>query len=363
MHLENYLPEYLSHQKSPRRGLGGFTLVELLVVIAIIGVLIALLLPAIQAAREAARRVQCSNRQRQLATAALNYHDANKAFPLGMEMIDSLTHTKTTFFVKLLPFMEQVSVYQRWNLITPQNNTNTVQSLSLAATPMPNLVCPTDDIKDNPYTLTGPATAFPGLTACGAVDGYYTATSYAGNYGEGSYYLKNSQFPIKPDGIFFITGSDAMLASPGGSLHALADNHRGLPPVKIKDVKDGTAKTIMMGEKYHRDVFFDTWTSGNSGLKMYQFSAWGWVGGVKGTGMIFCSSAVGINNPVKAYTTTTNDIAAQDKRLNGWGSGHPAGANFVMCDASVHFIKDTIDAAILTGASTRASGESLNKFE
>ncbi len=97
-----------------------FTLVELLVVIAIIGILVALLLPAVQAAREAARRTQCLSGLKQLGVAAQNYQSTYRAFPVGMLMKPGLTYTESTFFVRLLPYLEEQSLYDRWDFKTPQ---------------------------------------------------------------------------------------------------------------------------------------------------------------------------------------------------------------------------------------------------
>jgi prepilin-type N-terminal cleavage/methylation domain-containing protein len=98
----------------------GFTLVELLVVIAIIGVLIALLLPAVQAAREAARRMQCSNKMKQLGVASHNYHDVHQVFPPGAVRINngavvSLWSFRTMWGLSILPFMEQTAIFEKYN--------------------------------------------------------------------------------------------------------------------------------------------------------------------------------------------------------------------------------------------------------
>jgi len=337
-----------------------FTLVELLIVIAIIGILIALLLPAVQAAREAARRVQCMNHLKQLGLAALTHHGAKKSFPLGMEMMDGLATTRATFFIRLLPFIEENPLYAQWDFSNPATNAVGIAASSRAATPMPNLICPSDQFLENPFQLAGPATAFPSTSACGAVPGYYSPCSYSGNYGEGSYYTKFSQFNIRPNGIFFLTGTDPQLKQPGSpSLHMLVDNHYKLPPVRVKDITDGTASTLMMGEKYHADAFFDSWTASNSGMKMYQVSAWAWAGGMKGAAHLFCSSAAPypITTTVRSFTSSPNDIGAQDHRYNAWGSGHGGGgACFVFCDNAVRFIRDTIDLTTFGRLSTRAEG-------
>src|SRR4051812_28335456 len=102
-----------------------FTLVELLVVIAIIGVLVALLLPAVQAAREAARRMQCINHERQLAMATHQFHDTNKAFPPGVHQLKfsaAPQYRGTSLYVKLLPYLEQAGLAAGWDETDPLNN-------------------------------------------------------------------------------------------------------------------------------------------------------------------------------------------------------------------------------------------------
>ncbi len=304
------------------------------------------------------------NNLKQLGLAAQNYHDVNHAFPIGMEMMTGLSNAQSTFFIRLLPFLDQAGLFASWNFTTPLKNVTNVASTSLAATIIPGFVCPSDQFVANPFHLPGAndptplALAFPQATACGAIPGMYSATSYAGNYGVGASYVKNSAFPIVPNGVLFLTGSDPQLAVPGGALGPLVVNHQNLPAVNFKRITDGTSSTLMIGEKYHSDWLFDTLTSDNSGLKMYQVSAWAWSGGMKGAAQIFCSSAVGLNNNVGVYFVGGMiSEGAQDRRFNGWGSGHPGGVNFLLCDGSVQFIIDAVDPTVLTGLSTRAGNE------
>jgi len=345
--------------------LHGFTLVELLVVIAIIGILVALLLPAVQAAREAARRTSCLNNIKQLSLAAINHHDTFGAFPIGMEMNEGLAHTRRTWIMSLLPFIEQEALYSRWQDVTDdfQNPTAAVSidvTTSLAATVIPALICPSDELDENPFPLNGPPSAFPSGGANGAARGFHSGGSYAGNYGEGAYYVRNSQFPIVPNGVLFVTGSDPTL---NNGLHSNAAPHQNLSPVKMRMITDGSSSTLLLGEKYHSDPFFDTWTSNNSGMKMHQVSAWGWAGGMKGVAHLFCSSAVGINLLTSDLTTTPNDFLAQDSRFNGWGSGHPGVSGFAMCDGSAKFIGEDINKLTLERLSIRDDGLVIDRLD
>lgn len=140
---------------SSRRPTGGFTLVELLVVIAIIGVLVALLLPAVQSAREAARRTRCKNNLKQLGLALHNYEGTQKCFPPGV-IWNSTTTTFATprlnFHVGLFPYIEQNSVYGMLNLTNFAGQTGnawftTQANIPVTTAPMPHLRCPSDNSK------------------------------------------------------------------------------------------------------------------------------------------------------------------------------------------------------------------------
>lgn len=349
--------------------LHGFTLVELLVVVAIIGLLVALLLPAVQAAREAARRSECLNHVKQLGLAAHHFQSAHKSFPLGMEMHDNPSITRATFFVQLLPYVEQGVLYDQWKYPDPSwtggrpdrafddPNVTADPKTSRAAAVIPTFVCPSDPITENPFLLESQPSAFGSSTSSGGFRGYYSGTSYAGNYGEGAYFVQTSMFPIRPNGIFFMSGPSPLLAkggTPGSALDPLADNHQNLSAVS--KVPDGTSRTLMIGEKFHEDAVFDTWTDFNSGFKMHQVSTWAWAGGLKGAAALFCSSAVPMNKRV-SYWSATAGLLAQDSRYNSWGSGHPGGVNFVFCDGSARFVNDNISQTTLSQLSTREGGE------
>src|SRR5262249_58735488 len=128
------------------------------------------------------------------------------SFPLGMEMMPGLTYTRATFFIRLLPYVEQDNLYKQWNFDSPAANVSTNQTASRAATLIPTFVCPSDGFRENPYQLAGPPAAFPGQGESGAVAGWYSGTSYAGNYGEGSDYTRFSQVPLRPQRVLLLAG-------------------------------------------------------------------------------------------------------------------------------------------------------------
>ena len=186
-----------------RRHADGFTLVELLVVIAIIGVLMALLLPAIQAAREAARRSQCSNNLKQFGLATAHYLGAKgDRLPSGGiqdNMWGGLSgnYRGVTFFVYLLPHMEQQTIYSRWDF--KDLTKNSLGPNALTATIIDTLLCPSDQTPERAYDL-------PTSGNHGGLPGRYAITSYAGNGGTRNYYAYDG----KDDGVFFTTGPDGI---------------------------------------------------------------------------------------------------------------------------------------------------------
>lgn len=215
----------MSKSFAPRRGVGGrsaFTLVELLVVIAIIGVLVSLLLPAVQSAREAARRMQCQNQLKQIALAAHNFHDTRNAFPpgfLGDKPVQTATATNDVSWAgvlpNLMPFMEQSNVRDLILANLDPNAPNTPNSMwgqlsswPVAQTQIPNFICPTDPVMQDGsvaffvsrfYTYnTG--TSFT-VSARGYSSPQFGATSYLGCAGGGGNVTDGGWGTYK--GIFF----------------------------------------------------------------------------------------------------------------------------------------------------------------
>ncbi len=255
----------------------GFTLVELLVVIAIIGILIALLLPAVQAAREAARRSQCSNNLKQAALALHNYHDVHKTFPQGwMKGVGAQGWSWNVF---IFPYMETKTLY---DALRPTQRRfppvkNHATDYRLLQTVLKTLRCPSDTSRDLGMKTT-PRNNPP--------DPLELATSnYAGCRG------------------FFNMDADNHLNN--GVLYANSQ-------VSFAHIVDGTSNTFALGEKAEpQDAA--TWTGANQ----------------DGNGNNLTASIRGKLNGADA---------------NRFGSLHPGGANFALCDASVRFVSETIQS-------------------
>ena len=306
----------------------GFTLVELLVVIATIGILVSLLIPAVQSARETAMRIRCNNQMHQLALASQNYHGTMKAFPPG---IDRNTSKHSSLYVFLLPFMENTAFNKQW--ITPNADRNL-----LAATVLPELICPSDSIPVNPVKH--------GETS-------YGLTSYGGNGGTRSFRYDSPN--LKADGIFFETGRDSR-----------PDSYQ--KPIRIKDIIDGTSHTLLFGERSHVDRNYDSFGHQGWEQTLGEYGFWTGSCGSYALADVTLSSFAPINYQLPFSYTNRSDADPPvtslsgfrdyaDMRLCAFGSRHPNGANFAFADCSITFLANDTDLEVLHALSTRAGKE------
>jgi prepilin-type N-terminal cleavage/methylation domain-containing protein/prepilin-type processing-associated H-X9-DG protein len=314
----------------PRRSvLGGFTLVELLVVIAIIGAMVALLLPAVQAARESARRSNCINHLHQLGIAAQSYSASKGHFPAGVEQryFDApVSRRGVGLFVRLLPYLEGQTIADGWNEVDPLQNTTGGMEARTALV-LPELLCPSDEI------VTSPVTVQP--------HGWRQAlTSYGGNGGTRCYFADKATV----DGMFHTTGE-------------ASEPRPGQKPVRPAQVSDGLSHTLMFGERSHSDPGFEAQAAARG---LDSLATWGWwapSGSRKMIGHITMGTSVPINSEVPAGVSGADFADRAEQRLTSYGSAHPGGANFVMGDGSAQFLSEELSLEVLQALGTRAASE------
>lgn len=287
---------------------GGFTLVELLVVIAIIGILIALSLPAVQAAREAARRAQCANNLRQISIAAHLYCETLGHLPPARTMVDSGALAFGSTLLILLPYEEQASTLV---LYDPEAGILDPRNRGVATTPICVYRCPSMHLPRK----------VPDLEC-------------SGEYGApGSYAIS--------------TGTNHTLQSHTG---AIVRPEEG--PVGIKDIVDGTSHTLMFGE-FDFGLEGLPWLSCNPPRSTGCGGRCQWAIGVHGGGWTW-GATLGEFNPT-AY------VKGKSYAFN-FRSDHPGGVNFALVDGSVRFIEETISHDTLDAAATRSGGEIVEEY-
>ncbi len=332
-----------------------FTLVELLVVIAIIGILIGMLLPAVQQVREAARRIECGNNLRQVALAAMNYESANSEFPPGLVQ-ESLSGQNPSdnngfqghsAFYFILPFMEQQNVFATMDkTVAKANRVSSTVDLK-ASSVIPSLLCPSDTLGTE--SLPWPSTGTPSE--------FYGGTSYRCNGGERPVFATSAS----NDGMFMAVGPDARRAS---------DAEQG-QEVTFGAISDGSSNTVLFGEFYHLDKNFDSFTERGwtSGSDIRGWSRWYPAGGDIGLSNIMGGAFAPINFTIPWAEGESGAPGAQnawwifqDQRLSAFGSGHPGGANLSYSDGSTHFIADTIAQNILRLRCVRNDGEVIGEL-
>ncbi|QDU60253.1 Type II secretion system protein G precursor [Planctomycetes bacterium Pan216] len=313
----------------------GFTLVELLVVIAIIGVLVALLLPAIQQAREAARRAQCTNNLRQIGLAMLNYAEANGTLPFGSRLMGSLTSPNSGnpthpvsgsgwvndmgWYSGILPFMDQQQLYDLvdFDISWAGHSSGSHRNEQARRTRVGVMGCPSDQMIQQAWTSREYA---------------YWAGNYAINFGNTDY------------------GQQAK----AGTAFFGAPFRQG-STVALKEVTDGLSKTLLAGEVINAGGLYGDFsrTTGSQG-----FTAWITPNSTTCDEVTRLAPTTAEQQRAGLCTTLLNSgWTAVQNQFYGSRSKHLGGVNSVMCDGSVRFTGDGIDLGVWRSLSTTQGGE------
>ncbi len=319
-----------------------FTLVELLVVIAIIGILVALLLPAVQAAREAARRMQCGNRLKQQALALHNYHDSYRTFPPGgLECGPNrptvncrATYGRrqlTTWTLSILPYMELQNLYDQYDF--DRGNTDPANRF-VCQQFVPSYTCPTDLGTDR---LARPQS---GPRRFHYAPGSYRAVSGVTKNRCGPHFDENNNLNSADRGVLHVVYRRGRGGSSWGE-------------EKLANVQDGTATTLMLGE-YHSGPC--PTRGGMSNGRCRRATFWAYTYTSYNQSSITAASPTAFGEP--NYDTCSLVLpACENDCKRAFASFHPGIVNFAMVDGSVHGVSKTIDFSILAASGTISGNE------
>jgi len=324
----------------------GFTLVELLVVIAIIGVLVALLLPAIQSAREAARRTQCVNQIRQVALACHNYESSITTFPKAVD------ETSFSYIVKIAAFLEQenltnlIDLEQTWDSADNQN--------VLVGTVIQTLKCPSapgEEIMRNPADLGGDPIESNQrnhyLAVMGAKGPSPTSGADLNNFNPDDFCPADEPFTVIGS---CVTGGLAV----NGVINTLEE-------IGFRRIGDGTSNTLLIGEASWEIGPLLPWYAGvqqTAGL----VPSSGGGSGTSGGGPLADPRTIqaGLNLATRLNSTPIIVAGgASDPKANdgSFGSFHPGGAHFALADASATYLNENIDLEVLLLLASRDDGQ------
>lgn len=327
-----------------------FTLVELLVVIAIIGILIAMLLPAVQQVREAARRATCQNNLRQIGIATHNFESAYMRLPKGIDypkgfVLDTAGRNAMLFswFTQIAPFCENNNAYEtldprnltalaRWQAVVATGGVTLTNFRNVLVAKIDMMQCPSDNPKPVNGWRAASGTLPPGGSAPNTLTSGVASASYVGLNNTGTCY-----------GEVLTTGPGA----PNGALCSVK-------AINMSGFVDGTANTLLFGERVYdglrasvnedmsrgallwvvRGINTEIVTSSGRGTTL-----------PRGAHDVLASGQGGINLVVPAASGTPSATgAAYGRAYFGVSSRHPGGSQFTMADGSSHFIKESVDS-------------------
>ena len=315
--------------KDGRSPYGGFTLVELLVVIAIIGILIAMLLPAVQSARESGRRTQCANNLKQIGLALHSYHGVHQAFPPGWLWADDTDcsgGSSWAWSVFLLPYMEQQPLHKRLDVTAPGHNVpppGDPRDMRLAV-----FLCPSDAGPDTNRWFRD-----------------YAMSNYPGVNGTGG----DSDSDGIPDGRVAAAYQDP---DTNGVFGRASD-------VKIADITDGTSNTFAVGERQSQKNIGAIWIRA-IGRGCSSSST------LTPNSNVVATAVAGVCNPFKRLNLLNPNFVApacgNSDPVGNFGSLHPDGSQFLLCDGSVRFAAETIDLRTYEHLANRKDDYAIDEY-